>query len=76
MAISDMAAKGQRKLSAKAGSMVASWNASKGRAAANFRAVGFGPTRTRNYEAGLASAEYHAPDPSKWARNWVAKMQE
>jgi hypothetical protein len=71
-----MAAKGESKLRRKATAMAASYAASKGRAVENFQAVGFGPTRTANYRAGVEAADYRAPDPSKWSRNWQAKMRE
>lgn len=74
--IAEMAAKGQAKLARKASSMATSYNASKGRAAANYSAAGFGPTRTANYQAGIQAATYRAPDPNKWATNWSAKMAE
>lgn len=74
--ISEMAAKGQAKLSRKASTMANSYNASKGRATSNYQAAGFGPTRTQNYSAGIQAAQYRAPDPGKWARNWAAKMAE
>ncbi len=71
-----MAAKGEGKLRRKAGAMASSYNAAKGRAVTNFSAVGFGPTRTANYRAGVEAATYRAPDPDKWSRNWQAKMRE
>ena len=74
--ISEMAAKGSDKLRRKASSMASSYEASKGRAVTNFSAVGFGPTRTANYRAGIDAARYIAPDPDKWSRNWTAKMAE
>ena len=74
--IEEMAAKGSAKLSRKAAQMAAGYNAAKGRAVANFRAVGFGPTRSAAYESGVAAATYRAPDPAKWATNWAAKMRE
>lgn len=76
MAIPDMASKGQQKLARKASQMAASWNASKGRAAQNYSAVGFGPARTAAYQAGISAAKFRAPDPNKWATNWAAKMSE
>ena len=76
MAISEMANKGRNKLARKAPQMAASWDAAKTRMVAGFRGVGFGPTRVRNYEAGIGAAAYKAPDPDKWARNWSAKMAE
>jgi len=74
--ISEMAAKGTDKLRRKASSMASSYEAAKGRAVTNYSAVGFGPTRTANYRAGVDAARYIAPDPDKWSRNWTAKMQE
>jgi len=74
--LNEMAAKGESKLRRKAASMATSYNAAKGRAVTNFAAVGFGPTRTANYRAGVEAATYTAPDPDKWSRNWLAKMQE
>ncbi len=74
--IEEMASKGQAKLSRKASQMANSYNASKGRAAQNYSAVGFGPARTAAYQAGIQAAQYRAPDPNKWATNWAAKMRE
>jgi len=74
--LQEMASKGQGKLARKATSMASSYEASKSRAVTNFSAVGFGPTRTANYQSGVQAATYTAPDPAKWARNWLAKMQE
>ena len=74
--ISEMAAKGQAKLARKSSTMASSYNASKGRASSNYAAAGFGPTRVANYQSGINAAQYRSPDPSKWARNWSAKMAE
>ena len=76
MGLEAMAAKGQAKLARKAAQMASSYAASKGRATANYSAVGFGPTRTAAYQAGIQAAQFRAPDPSKWATNWLAKMRE
>ena len=72
----EMASKGADKLRRKAASMASSYEASKTRAVTNYSAVGFGPTRTANYRAGVDAARYIAPDPAKWERNWLAKMAE
>lgn len=72
----EMASKGAEKLSRKASSMASSYDASKARAKDHYQKVGFGPTRTANYSAGIDAAQYHAPDPSKWRDNWLAKMRE
>ncbi len=74
--IAEMAAKGQAKLLRKSAAMATSYAASRTRASANYAAVGFGPTRVANYNAGVAAATFVAPDPAKWARNWSAKMAE
>ncbi|KKM85872.1 hypothetical protein LCGC14_1284720 [marine sediment metagenome] len=74
--LQEMAAKGSAKLARKAGSMAAGYEAAKARAITNFQAIGFGPTRVANYQAGVQAATYTAPDPAKWARNWLAKMAE
>lgn len=73
--IEQMTATGQAKLARKATSMTTSWNAAKSRMTAGFQGVGFGPTRTANYNAGIQAAT-HRNDPDKWARNWAAKMRE
>lgn len=74
--IGEMASKGQQKLANKSGSMASSWQAAKGRMSQNYASCGFGPTRVKNFQAGVASAQYRTPDPGKWARNWAAKMAE
>ncbi len=74
--IDEMATKGAAKLTRKAESMARSYEGAKARAVTNFSAVGFGPTRTANYQSGIAAATYRAPDPAKWRRNWAAKMAE
>ena len=65
--ITEMAAKGSAKLSRKAATMASSYNAAKGRAVTNYSAVGFGPTRTGNYRAGIEAATYVAPIPASGA---------
>ena len=72
MAIPDMAARGQAKMARKAAQMSSAWSAARPRMANNYRGVGFGPTRTSNYEAGIRAAT-HRVDADKWARNWSAK---
>ena len=74
--IAEGATKGSAKLSRKAGQMAASYNAAKGRMVQGYQAAGFGPTRTQNYSSGINAAQYKAPDPAKWSRNWSAKMAE
>jgi len=76
ISLQEMASKGQTKLQTKQSSMAQSWNAAKGRMAAGYSATPFGPTRKSNYQAGINAAQYRAPDPNKWAQNWIAKMSE
>lgn len=74
--LAEMAAKGQRKLAAKAGTMASGYNAAKARMKTNYAALPFGPRTKANYAAGVDAGVYHAPDPAKWARNWTAKVSE
>jgi len=59
-----------------------SYAAAEGRAKEGFRAAGFGPTRTANYESAWARmpenyrAKVKPGIEDKWARNWIAKMRE
>lgn len=71
-----MVSKGQTKLTAKAASMASSYNAAKSRMKTGYGEMPFGPTRKSNYNSMVDAAIYRAPDPSKWARNYRAKMSE
>lgn len=72
----EMASQGEAKLRVKAASMASSWAAAKSRMKAGFAAVGFGATRTGNFNSMVDAATYRAPDPAKWRTNWLAKMRE
>ena len=72
--LEEMAAKGQRKLTAKAATMPANWAAAKARMKANYAALPFGPRTKAAYVAGVDAGVHHAPDPAKWAANWKAKV--
>lgn len=76
LSLSEMAAKGERKLRAKAATMGSSYSAAKSRMKTNYGATPFGSTRKAAYNAGVDAAVYHAPDPAKWSANWSAKMAE
>ena len=59
----------------------ANWNAAKGRMASNYAAglAEFGgaspnPAVVAAYQAGINAAQYRGGDPSKWERNYMAKM--
>jgi len=82
MALEDLARKGVRKYKAKIPGMESSYAASESRAKKHYGEVGFGPTRTGNYD----SAWEFMPDNyrevmkpakgDKWKENWLAKMRE
>ncbi|MEM2447858.1 MAG: hypothetical protein QXT14_02770 [Candidatus Bathyarchaeia archaeon] len=83
MPVEDLAAKGESKLRRKVPTMKKSYRAARDRAVSHFRAVGFGPTRTSNYEGAWATM----PDNydrivgtdiyfTKWRENWISKMRE
>jgi len=74
--LEEMAAKGQRKLVAKAAIMPSNWSAAKPRMKAHYAALPFGPRVKAAYAAGVDAGIHHAPDPVKWATNWKAKMSE
>lgn len=74
MAIADMAAKGESKLSRKRDIMARNWSNARAKMLDGYRNCGFGPTVTSNYESGINAAEYVAPDPGKWRRNWERAM--
>lgn len=69
------------KLRRKSGSMATNFDASKGRAVQNYgsgvaRFIGQQPSGPilQAYQTGMAAAVYRAPDPDKWARNYISKM--
>ena len=73
-----MAAKGAAALNRKLPGMASSYSASGSRAQANYAKVGFGPTRTANYNAAWAdmpgnyAAGMTADKVQKWRDNWLA----
>ena len=75
LTLDEMAAKGVRKLRAKADQITRSWEAAKSRMISGYEATPFGPTRKANYRAAIEVAK-HRVDPDKWERNWKAKMAE
>jgi hypothetical protein len=74
--LEEMAAKGQRKLAAKASIMPSNWAAAKPRMKTHYSALPFGPRVKAAYSTGIDAGIHHAPDPAKWSTNWKAKMQE
>lgn len=70
--ISEMASKGARKLTAKAPTMGANWDAAKPRMKTSYAALPFGPRTKAAYAAGVDAGVYHVPDIAKWQRNWTA----
>lgn len=72
--LSEMAAKGARKLTAKASVMASNYDAAKPRAKANYAALPFGPNTKAAYNAGIDAGRYRVPDVAKWQKNWVAAV--
>lgn len=72
--LQEMASTGASKLQNRAGIMARNYEASKAGMIENFNANPFGPTVKANYREGVQSAEYRAPDASKWQRNWLRAM--
>jgi len=70
--LEEMAARGRRKLTEKAGVMAEKYNAAKSRMKEEYGRLPFGPLTKRAYGAGVDAGEYRAPDPDKWGRNFVA----
>lgn len=70
--LSEMAAKGARKLTAKTPVMARNWEASKARMKASYAALPFGPNTKAAFAAGVDAGRYRTPDVAKWQRNWVA----
>lgn len=72
--LDQMAAQGQAKLQRKAAAMAAAYNGAKNRMKEHFGLTPFSGTMKTNYNAGVDDAVYHAPDPTKWRDNWIAKV--
>lgn len=72
--LSEMAAKGKRKLVAKAPTMSSNWEAAKSRMKASYGALPFGPSTKSAYSAGIDAATHRTPDIDKWERNWTAAV--
>lgn len=70
--LEEMASKGRRKLSEKAGVMAEKYNSAKGRMKEEYGRLPFGPITKRSYNAGVDAGEYRAPDPDKWARGFIS----
>lgn len=72
----------KEKYARKTANAAASWNAAKGRMAANYAAgvarfLGGAPAGhiVSNYQAGINAASYRGGDADKWLANYMAKMQ-
>ena len=74
--LEEMASKGAEKLTRKADIMARNYDAAKSRMKAHYGAVGFGPTRTSNYNAAIDAARYRIPDVNKWRENWLDAMRQ
>ena len=74
--LEEMGSTGRTKLTDKASTMASSYTAAKSRMKDHFAKTPFGPTRKSAYNTGVDKAVWHAPDPSTWYDNWIAKMRE
>lgn len=72
LTISEMVAKGKRKLSAKAPTMKANYDTAKPRMKSNYGNLPFGPRTKAAYNAGVDAGVYRTPDIEKWATNFQA----
>lgn len=72
--LDQMVAVGQRKLSERAPGLAAAYDASKQRAITGYNETPFNQRMKTNYASGIQAAQYVAPDPAKWARNFRAKV--
>lgn len=75
LSISDMVAKGKRKLTAKAAVMKDNYDAAKGRMKSNYGALPFGRRTKAAYNAGVDAGVYRIPDVDKWGTNWEAGVR-
>lgn len=77
MAVQEFAAKGRDNYNAKKAQMVRDYVASIPRQNTNYKAAGFGPTMTTNYEASARRRQEHyteaALNGEKWYTNYLAK---
>lgn len=73
--IDEMAAKGRRKLEAKARIISERWEAAKPDMIAGYRATPFGPSVKAAYEAAISVAK-HRLDIPKWERRWKLKVSK
>ena len=70
--LEEMAAKGRRKLSAKAGVIASNWSAAKSTMTTEYGALPFGPSTKAAYNASISVAQHPGVDVDKWERKWRA----
>ncbi len=75
LTITEMVAKGKRKLQAKAAVMKDNYDAAKPRMKTNYSALPFGPRTKAAYNAGVDAGVFRVPDVDKWARNFEAGVR-
>lgn len=73
--LDSMASRGKAKMTRKAASMSAEYDAVKGDMKSHFGDTPFGPRRKAAYNAAIDAAK-HRVDPDKWERNWKSKMSK
>jgi phage-related tail protein len=70
LTLEEMATKGYNKLTRKAATMSANWEAAKSHMKDAYGALPFGPNTKAAYNAGIDAGK-HRTDPDKWKRNWI-----
>lgn len=71
LTIAEMAAKGKRKLTAKAPVLKANYDDAKPYMKTSYGALPFGPKTKAAYNAGIDAGVYRVPDIDKWERGWT-----
>lgn len=74
LTIAEMVSKGKRKLTTKAPTMKANYDAAKGRMKTSYGALPFNSRIKAAYNAGVDAGVYRVPDIEKWGRNWAGKV--
>lgn len=72
--LDQMVTTGEAKMRSKLATMKTNYDAAKNRAKTGYSETPFSAAMKSAYNAGIDRAEYVAPDPAKWARNWRAKV--
>ena len=72
--LDEMVSKGTRKLTDKAPTMKTNYDGAKSDMKTSYGELPFGPITKSAYNTGIDGADYRAPDPTRWGRNWRRKI--